>query len=120
MIGNLGNNLHAVNNLVKAEKDIKIVVPLKNLINFMFNLDFLLVNSEIELILKWSEDCVLTAKVAGEEKAREDGPPPLDPVNASNRPEDLKFSVTDCKMYVPVLTLHAKSALQRTNNRNNN
>ena len=50
----------------------------------------------------------MTAKVAGEEKAREDGPPPLDPVNASNRPEDLKFSITDCKMYVPVLTLHAK------------
>ena len=33
-------------------KDIKIVVPLKNIINFMFNLDFLLINSEIELIVK--------------------------------------------------------------------
>ena len=38
-------------------EDIKIVVPLKNLSNFMYNLDFLLINSEIELILKWSENC---------------------------------------------------------------
>ena len=30
----------------------KIVVPLKNLSNFMFNVDFLLINSEIESILK--------------------------------------------------------------------
>ena len=33
-------------------EDIKIVVPLKNLRNFMLSLDFLLINSEIELILK--------------------------------------------------------------------
>ena len=31
--------------------DIKIIVPLKNLSNFMFNLNFLLINAEIELIL---------------------------------------------------------------------
>ena len=31
-------------------EDKKLVVPLKNLSNFMFNLDFLLINSEIELI----------------------------------------------------------------------
>ena len=94
LIGNQGNNLPAINDLVNAEKDMKIVVPLKNLNNFMFNLDFLLINSQIELILKWSEDCVLTEKAATEEKAREDGSLPLDPINAINRPEDLKFCVT--------------------------
>ena len=52
LVGNLGNILPVVNNLVKAEKDIKIVAPLKNLSNFMFNLDILLINAEIELILK--------------------------------------------------------------------
>ena len=41
-------------------EDIKIVVPLKNLSNFIFNLDFLLINSEIELIFKRTEDRVLT------------------------------------------------------------
>ena len=33
-------------------EDVKIVPPLKNLSNFVFNLDFLLINTEIELILK--------------------------------------------------------------------
>ena len=33
-------------------EDVKIVVPLKNLSNFMFNLDVLMIISEIELILK--------------------------------------------------------------------
>ena len=37
LIGNLGNNLPAVNNLVRAEKDIKFVAPLKNLSNFIFS-----------------------------------------------------------------------------------
>ena len=63
IIGSLGNNLPVVYYLVKAElRDIKIVVPLKNLRNFMFNLDFLMINAEIEVILKWTEDCVLTEK----------------------------------------------------------
>ena len=50
-------------------------LPLKNISSFMFNLDFLLINSEIELILKWTEDCVLTEKATGEFRAAEDGPP---------------------------------------------
>ena len=86
-------------------EDIKIVVPLKNISNFMFNLDILLINSDIELILKWTEDCALTEKATREFKAAEDGPPALDEVPAINRPKHLKFSVIDCKLYVPVVTL---------------
>ena len=89
-------------------EDIKIVVPLKNISNFMFNLDFLLINSEIELILKWTQDCVLTEKATREFRAAEDGPPALDEVPAINRPKDLKFSATDCKLYVPVVTLQTE------------
>ena len=89
-------------------EDIKIVLPLKNISNFMFNLDFLLINSEIELILKWTEDCVLTEKATREFTAAEDGPPALDEVPAINRPKDLKFSVTDCKLYVPVVTIQTE------------
>ena len=84
---------------------IKIFVPIKYISNFIFNSDFLLINSEIELILKYTEDCVLTEKATREFKAAEDGPPALDEVPAINRPKDLKFSVTDCKSYVPVVTL---------------
>ena len=87
-------------------EDIKIVVPLKNLSNFMFNLDFLLISSEIELILKWTGDCVLT------EKARRAQLPPggagVDAVPAINRPKDLKFSIADCKLYVVVVALQTQ------------
>ena len=41
-------------NIERELEDIKSVVPLKNISIFMFNLDFLLINSEIELILKSS------------------------------------------------------------------
>ena len=74
----------------------------------MFNLDFLLISSEIELILKWTEDCVLTEKSTREFKAAEDGPPALDEVPEINRPKDLNFSVTDCILYVPVVTLQTE------------
>ena len=67
LIGSLGNKLSVVKNLVKAEsEDIKIVVPLKNPSNFLFNLDFLMINAKIELILKWTEDCVLTENATRE------------------------------------------------------
>ena len=89
-------------------EDIKIVVPLKSLSNFMFNLDFLLINSEIELILKWTEDCFLTEKATREELPAGDDPAAEPAVNAINRPKDLKFSVMDCKLYVPVVTLQTE------------
>ena len=106
LVGNVDAADDAADNDVKTDlEDVKIVVPLQNISNFLFRLDFLLINSEIELILKWTEDCVLTWKAAGEFRAAEDGPPALDEVPAINRPKDLTFSVTDCKLYSPVLTL---------------
>ena len=107
LVGNVDAVADAADNDVKTElEDIKIVVPLKNLSNFMFNLNFLLINSEIELILNWAEDCVLTEKAT---RAR------LPPVSAGiyaapliNRPKDLKFSITDCKLYVPEVILQTQ------------
>ena len=104
LVGNVGAVVDAANNDVKIDlKDIKIAVPLKNLSNFMFNLDFLLINSEIELILKLTEDCVLTEKATRKELPAGDDPATEPAVNAINRPKDLKFVVTDCKLYVPEL-----------------
>ena len=88
--------------------DIKIVMPLKNLSNFMFNLNFLMFNAEIELILKWTHNCVLTEKAARARKEAEVGSPALDLVREINIPTDLKFRITDCKLYVPVVTLQTK------------
>ena len=54
MIGNVPGVADPANgNDIERElEDIKIVVPLTNISNFMSNLEFLLINSEIELILK--------------------------------------------------------------------
>ena len=95
-------------NIERELEDIKIVVPLKYISNFMFKLNFLLINSEIELILKWTEDCVLTEKATREELPAGDDLAAEPAVNAINRPKDLKFSVTDCKLYVPVFTLQTE------------
>ena len=50
----------------------------------------------------------MTEKAAREFRAPEDGPAALDEVPAINRPKYLKFSVIDCKLYVPVVTLQTE------------
>ena len=40
-------NDDANNDVTKESEEIKIVIPLKNLSNFIFSLDFLMINSEI-------------------------------------------------------------------------
>ena len=92
-----GNNLELPN--------IKIIVPLKNLSAFISNLNFLMINTEIELILKWSQNCVLTERAFRAYSRAQGG---QDEVNAINTPSDLKFNITDCKLYVPVVTLQEK------------
>ena len=83
-------------------------MPLKQLSTFIFALDILLINAEIELILKWSQNCVLTEKATREEIDEEAGPPELPEVLAINTPSDLKVNITDCKCYVPVVTLQTE------------
>ena len=41
-------------------KDVEIIVPLKYLSNFWRTLEILLINFEVNLILTWSKDCVIT------------------------------------------------------------
>ena len=41
-------------------KDVEIIVPLKHLSNFWRTLEMPLINCEINLILTWSKDCVIT------------------------------------------------------------
>ena len=89
-------------------EDIKIVVPLKHLSRFIFNLEFLLINAEIELILKWNQNCVLTEKAYRVAIAKGDDPATEPAVNEINTPPDLKFNITDCKLYVPVVTLQTE------------
>ena len=74
--GETGNN---------GTKNVEILVPLKYLSNFWRTLGMPLINCEINLDLNWSEKCVIVAtKVAAQATT---------------------FSITDTKLYVPVVTL---------------
>ena len=66
-------------------KNVEIMVPLKYLSNFWRTVEMPLINSEITLDLEWSESCILVA------------------TNIAN--QGTKFSITDAKLYVPVVTL---------------
>ena len=66
-------------------KDVEIMVPLKYLSNFWRTLEMSLINCEVNLILKWSSNCVLIATAIQNQAAT--------------------FEITDTKLYVPVVTL---------------
>ena len=63
-------------------KDVEIIVPLKYLSNFWRTLEMPLIDCEVNLILTWSKDCVIT-----------------------NSEGVAKFKITETKLYVPVVTL---------------
>ena len=102
----IGDN--ANNDVTSESEEIKIVIPLKNLSNFIFSLNFLMINTEIELILKWSTSGVLTSKSTREGLPAGADAAALPAVAAINRPKDLKFNIADCKLYVAVVTLQEK------------
>ena len=61
------------------------MVPLKYLSNFRRTLKIPLINCEVNLILTWSENCVIVY------------------TNVAN--QGTKFAITETKLYVPVVTL---------------
>ena len=77
IIGNTPNN--------RNTKNVEIIVLLKYLINFWRTLEIPLINCEVNLILIWSKDCVIT-----------------------NSTSEGKFGITETKLYVPVVTLSTK------------
>ena len=111
-----GNTTHSFNFKAKITgqtgndrtKDVEIMVSLKYLSNFWRTLEMPLINCEVNLILTWSSTCVLVA------------------TNIPN--QNGTFSITDTKLYVPVVTLsmqenakflqQLKSGFKRINNWN--
>ena len=89
----------------ELEKDVEIAIPLKYLGNFLRSLDIPLINCEITLILSWHEKCVLVGKAL----RNAPDPQPNPPITAIESPTDAKFEITDCKLYVPVVTLSAEN-----------
>ena len=86
-------------------QDVTIAIPLKYLGNFWRILDIPLINCEITLILSWYEKCVLVGKAL----RNVSDPQPNPPITAIESPTDAKFAITDCKLYVPVVTLSAEN-----------
>ena len=81
-------------------------MPLQYLSNFLRSLRIPLINCEINLDLRWSKNCVLTSKATRNQIAAEGGNPL---VPAINNPANAEFNITDCKVYVPVVTLSAEN-----------
>ena len=80
----------------KTKKNLKIVVPLKHLSNFWRTLNMPLINCEVSLTLKWSENCVLTDITTQTARAPQGDNPARPAINA---PTNATFQI----MYVPVI-----------------
>ena len=85
--------------------DVEIAIPLKYLGNFWRSLDIPLINCEITLVLPWYKECVSVGKAL----RNAPNPQPNPPIAAIESPTDARFEVTDCKLYVPIVTLSAKN-----------
>ena len=69
-------------------KNVETMVPLKYSSSFWRTLEIPLINSETNLILTWSSNCVIVS------------------TNVAN--QNAIFEITDTKLYVPVVTLSTK------------
>ena len=97
---------------INTTKDVEIVVPLKNLSTFWRTVDMPLINCEINLILTWSKNCVLTSK------ATKDANPDADPaVAAINNPTNTTFKIKETKLCLPNATLSTEN--DKKNSQNN-
>ena len=75
-----------------TEKEVEIVVPLRHLSNFWITLDIPLINCEMNLILTWSGNCVMTSKAI-----RDADPDVNTAVAAFNNPTNPTLKIKDTK-----------------------
>ena len=75
---------------------------------FRRTLDIPLINCQLNLILTWSENCVITNRARREKifgTDNDQNPHFLE----LNNPTNVTFKLTDTKLYVPVVTLSTKN-----------
>ena len=87
-------------------------MPLKYLSNFCRTLDMSLINCEINFILSWTENCVLTNKATKDAVSAQGRNPAVSRINNST---GAKFKITH-KIVVPVVTLSTKMIIIFWNN----
>ena len=89
----------------EGTKEVEFAVPLKKIGNFWNSLNIPLINCEVSLALTWSANCVITSLERRlVTAAQRDNPAVYD-----NSPTSTTFKITDCKLYVPVVTLSAEN-----------
>ena len=76
-------------------QEVELAIPLKYLGNVWRALNIPLINCEVSLELKWDKNCVITSL---EQRDIGGG-------NRDNAPTGATLSITDCKLYVPAVTL---------------
>ena len=76
-------------------QEVELAIPLKYLGNFWRALNIPLISCEVSLELKWDKNCVITSL---EQRDIGGG-------NRDNAPTGATLSITDCKLYVPAVTL---------------
>ena len=76
-------------------QEVELAIPLKYLGNFWRALNIPLISCEVSLELKWNKNCVITSL---EQRDIGGG-------NRDNAPTGATLAITDCKLYVPAVTL---------------
>ena len=71
--------------MMMETENVEIMVPLKLLSNFWGTLEMPLINCEVELILTWSENCVI--------------------MNTNVANQNPTFTITETNLYAPAVTL---------------
>ena len=87
---------------------IELAIPSKYLGNFWRALNLPLISCEVSLELKWDKNCVITSL----EQRQVDAGPPV--VNGS--PTGATLNITDCKLYVPIVTLSKDNEIKLLTN----
>ena len=91
--GQIDNPIDIANE--NGTQEVELAIPLKYLGNFWRALNIPLISCEVSLELKWDKNCVITSL---EQRDIGGG-------NRDNAATGATLSITDCKLYVPVVTL---------------
>ena len=91
--GQIDNPIYNVNK--NGKQEVELAIPLKYLGNFWRALNIPLISCEVSLELKWDKNCIITSL-----EQRDIGGGYRD-----NAPVGATLSITDCKLYVPAVTL---------------
>ena len=87
------------------KEDVTIAIPLKYLDNLWRSFNIPLINCEITFILSWYKECVQVGRALSNEPDPQRKPP----IAAIESPTSAEFEITDCKLYVPIVTLSAEN-----------